>query len=287
LDNPYFAIQVNGSVAYPPIVVPVIENNTIHSNYGGIQLYYFAAPMIINNTIIWNTKGIYSIAFGFAGLYGNTIKYNTDDGVNLELGHFEIHDNIIASNGGYGIVGDHASVNATRNKIYDNHLWGIRVYKAPLLRDDNHFGQYGSYNKAGDMVQVWELDIKVLDSNNRPVNNVELEIYNKTGELVWSNTTIGHIRTAYLREFESANNATPRVHNPFEIRASKEGIRSSKVVNVSENLDITIFMDTGQEVSKDYEYPLWGIALVSGIWIAVAIIVLLGGIVVLIRRRRI
>jgi parallel beta-helix repeat protein len=270
----FYGLRINGS--------PTLLKNYIHSNYRGIVINYGGAPLLINNTITSNNYGIVSVAFGFATLIGNNISNNALGGVTIELGYFEFHNNVITSNGGFGILSDHASINATNNTIYNNERWGIFSWGAPIFLKNNTFVKDGEYNGEGDILLEWDVLIKVFDQNNESLENVELTIYNDLGDIVWNGTTIGNVRTLVLREYEMVNGSTLILHSPYRVSATKETFTNTTIVDVKENRIILVFIEIEEEKQvEEYEFPLWGMVVVLGIWLTVIILMIVGQVVTL------
>ena len=269
-----YGLKINGS--------PTLISNYIYSNHRGVVINYGGAPLLINNTIASNNYGVVSIAFGFATMIGNNISYNTFGGITIELGHFEIHNNKVASNGGFGIESDHASINATNNTIYDNERWGIFSWGAPLILENNTYDVNGMQNGEGDVLLEWDVLIKVFDQNNEPLESVDLTIYNGLGDIVWSGTTIGNVRTLVLREYEIISGGTLILHSPYTVGGIKEKFSNTTIVDVEENriILVTIEIEKDRQV-KEYEFPLWGLVVVVGIWMTALILVIIGLIVTL------
>ncbi|UCE74075.1 MAG: right-handed parallel beta-helix repeat-containing protein [Methanomassiliicoccales archaeon] len=278
-NNDQYAIRCNGS--------PVLKNNHIHSNHGGILISWGGAPLLSNNTISSNEWGVVCLAIGYGTLIGNDISDNAQGGITVELGHFEIHNNTIYSNGGFGITSDHASINATNNTIYDNERWGIYSWGAPIFHKDNTFEKNGKYNKEGDVLQVWDVLIKIFDADNQSLENVNLTIYDSLGDIIWRGNTIGNIRTVVLREYELKNDRTEVVHTPFTIKASKEAYFNSTIVDVGSNTEIIIVIDYREkEEEPEDTIPFWGLVALGGIWIVIIIFILVGLIITLRNRKR-
>jgi len=279
-NNQYnlYGLKINGS--------PILFNNYIHSNHRGVVINYGGAPLLINNTITSNKYGVISVAFGFATLIGNNISNNTLGGITTELGYFEFHNNVIASNGGFGILSDHASINATNNTIYNNERWGIFSWGAPLFLENNTFVKDDEYNGEGDVLLEWDVLIKVFDQNNESVENVELTIYNDLGDIAWNGTTIGNVRTLVLREYEMVNGSAPTQHSPYRISATKKSFTNTTIVDVKENRIILVVIEIEEQKQvEEYEFPLWGLVVVAGIWLFVFII-LIAGIAVTIKNKK-
>ncbi len=276
INNQYnfYGLRINGS--------PTLLNNYIHSNHRGIVINYGGAPLLINNTITSNNYGVVSVAFGFATLIGNNISNNVLGGVTIELGYFEFHNNVISSNGGFGILSDHASINATNNSIYNNERWGIFSWGAPLFLENNTFVKDGEYNGEGDVLLEWDVLIKVFDQNNESLENVELTIYNDPGDIVWNGTTIGNVRTLVLREYEIVNGSTLILHSPYRVMANKENFTNTTIVDVEENRIILVIIEIEEEKQvEEYEFPLWGMMVVAGIWVTIVILMIVGLIITL------
>jgi parallel beta-helix repeat protein len=274
----FYGLRINGS--------PTLLNNFIYSNYRGIVINYGGAPLLINNTITSNNYGVVCVAFGFATLIGNNIINNVLGGVTVELGYFEFHNNVIASNGGFGILSDHASINATNNTIYNNERWGIFSWGAPLFLENNTFVKDDEYNGEGDVLLEWDVLIKVFDQNNESVENVELTIYNDLGDIAWNGTTIGNVRTLVLREYEMVNGSAPTQHSPYRISATKKSFTNTTIVDVKENRIILVVIEIEEQKQvEEYEFPLWGLVVVAGIWLFVFII-LIAGIAVTIKNKK-
>lgn len=269
-----YGLRINGS--------PTLLNNFIHSNHRGVVINYGGAPLLINNTITSNNYGVVCVAFGFATLLGNNISYNMLGGITVELGHFEIHNNEVASNGGFGIESDHASINAINNTIYDNERWGIFSWGAPLFLENNTYDVNGMQNGEGDVLLEWDVLIKVFDQNNESLESVDLTIRNDLEDIVWSGTTIGNVRTLVLREYEIVNGDSLIVHSPYRVSATKENFSNTTIVDVKENriILVTIEIEKGRQM-KEYEFPLWGLIVVVGIWMAALILIIIGLIVTL------
>jgi len=207
-------------------------------------------------------------------------------GVTVELGYFEFHNNVIASNGGFGILSDHASINATNNTIYNNERWGIFSWGAPLFLENNTFVKDDEYNGEGDVLLEWDVLIKVFDQNNESVENVELTIYNDLGDIAWNGTTIGNVRTLVLREYEMVNGSAPTQHSPYRISATKKSFTNTTIVDVKENRIILVVIEIEEQKQvEEYEFPLWGLVVVAGIWLFVFII-LIAGIAVTIKNKK-
>jgi parallel beta-helix repeat protein len=265
---------------------PILDNNTIYSNYGGILTGFGAAPIICNNTITSNEWGIICNSMGFARIRGNYIFNNSLGGIIVELGQFEIHSNIIASNGGFGVRSDHATINANNNIIYDNERWGIFSLGTPITQENNSFEKDGRYNGEGDVLQEWEVEIKIFDAKNKTLNLVNLTIHDRLDNLIWTGDTIGNVRTVILREYELFNNGSELVHTPFTIKAKKGTSSNSTNVVVNDNINILIVLDyKADSERKEYEFPFWGLAVVAGIWLFVFIMVI-AGIAVTIRNKK-
>jgi serine protease len=83
---------------------PVVANNTIYGNTGGISLNYFGSDIIANNIITGNGTGIGSSVIGqpASSFFNNLISGNTTD--------FSNEPNVIGTNG--NIAGDPKFVNA-------------------------------------------------------------------------------------------------------------------------------------------------------------------------------
>ncbi|UCG69910.1 MAG: right-handed parallel beta-helix repeat-containing protein [Thermoplasmata archaeon] len=258
-----YGLKINGS--------PTLINNYIHSNHRGIAINFGGAPLLINNTITSNNYGVVSIAYGFATLIRNNISYNILGGITVELGHFEIHNNKVASNGGFGIESDHASINATNNTIYDNERWGIFSWGAPLFLENNTYDVNGMHNGEGDVLLEWDVLIKVFDQNNESIESVDLTIKDDQGDIVWSGTTIGNVRTLVLREYEIVNGGTLILHSPYRVSGTKDNFSNTMIVDVKENRVILVTI----EIEKD-EFPLWGLLVVIGIWMTALILIIIG-----------
>jgi parallel beta-helix repeat protein len=253
---------------------PIIFNNTIYDNYGGIFVSFIGYPLIWNNTITHNERGIVSIVFSYPYVYGNVISDNTDDGINLELGHIELHYNSIYSNGGFGIWSDHTSINSSNNLIYDNKFWGLYSFGADIQSENDTFEKDGKINQDGDVLLEWEILVKVFYQDGEEPHEVHLIIYDDYGNIMYDGYTVSNIRTVVLQEYEYLNDGSILNHSPFTIKASKGDYKNSTTVEVKENMLVTIYLDL--EPHKDYEFPFWGIMVVSGIWVIVAIMVVLG-----------
>lgn len=260
---------------------PIIANNSIHSNHGGILTGLGSAPFILNNSITSNEWGIICNSVSYATLFGNNISSNTLGGIKVELGYFELHNNTIASNGGFGIQSDHASIIATNNTIYDNQRWGIYSFGAPIFHENNNFEKDGKYNKEGDVLQEWEVLIKVFDTNNESLEDVHLTIYDNLGNVVSSNNTIGNLRTDVLREYELKNNGSEIVHIPYKIIAFKGSFSTKTTININDNMLIIIVLN-----QKSDERPSWITPVVGGTWIITLVFVIVGIIGVVRYRRR-
>jgi hypothetical protein len=273
---------------------PTITNNYIHSNNIGIGTSYYSGPYIYNNTIKFNEWGMISNAVGLATIIGNDISNNSEVGIVVELGHLEIHENTISSNGGYGIKSDHASINASNNYIFDNDLWGIYSRKAPIFQEDNNFEKNGKYNKEGDVLLVWEVLIRVFDTNNESVHGVNITVYDFQDNLVWTGDTIGNARTVFIREYEYKNNGTKLNHTPHTVIVRKDDLSNSTTFDVSESkpaifesltVDIILEIEYEDGPFKDSGPSEWIVWLVSMIWL-IALICLIIGLMVALKKRR-
>lgn len=260
---------------------PTIANNSIHSNYGGILTGLKSAPLILNNSITSNEWGIICNSVSYATLFGNNISSNTLGGIKVELGYFELHNNTIASNGGFGIQSDHASIIATNNTIYDNQRWGIYSYGAPIFHENNNFEKDGKFNKEGDVLQEWEVLILLFDTNNETLEDVHLTIYDNLGNIVCSNNTIGNFRTDVLWEYELKNNGSEIVHTPYKIIAFKGSFSTKTIVDINDNMLITIILDQESD-----EGPSWVAPVMGGTWMITLVFVIVGIIGVVRYRRR-
>jgi parallel beta-helix repeat protein len=276
---------------------PKITNNTIYSSSTGISLSSGSAPFIYNNHIFSNEMGINCIVFSYATILNNNISGNTMDGIRIELGEVNIHNNIISNNGEFGIWGDRAKLNATNNSIFGNNRWGIRSFQAPLNSENNHFERHAMLNGQGDVIQEWDIIVHVFDSENNTLDNVNLTIFNKGGGLVKSADTIGNVKKFTLREFESENNESLVIHNPFTIVANKSSFTNSSTLNIIGSEMSPIYQNTHYvyiEIEEEeeenppcrYGMPLWGLIIVVGIWLFVAILLIIGIIRVSRDRRR-
>jgi hypothetical protein len=289
-NNIDFAISVFGD--------PHITNNTIIGNHGGILTGYGSAPNIFNNSITFNEWGIICNSAGFAKIIGNDISHNSLGGINVELGQFEIHNNTISSNGGIGIRSDHARINATNNSIYDNQRWGIYSLGAPITQENNYFEREGKFNGEGDVLLEWEVLISVFDADNNSVENANITIFDKHETLTWTGNTIGNIRFVTLREYEITDNGTLLTHTPFTIVAKFGNFTNSTLLDISgskmsifESNNADIILEIEEEPVdvvevKEYKFPLWGLIVVTGIWIFVAILIVAGIIMVVLDKKR-
>jgi parallel beta-helix repeat protein len=289
-NNIDFAISAFGN--------PLITNNTIVGNHGGILTGFGSAPLIYNNTITYNEWGIICNSAGFAQIIGNDISHNSLGGINVELGHFEIHNNTISSNGGIGIRSDHAKINATNNTIYDNERWGIYSIGAPITQENNYFERAGKFNGEGDVLLEWEVLVSVFDSDNNSVENVNITIFDKHETLTWTGNTIGNIRFVTLREYEITENQTLLIHTPFSIVAKFGNFTNTTLLDITgskmsifESNTAVIILEIEEEPVdevevKEYVFPTWGLMVVAGIWIFVAILFVIGIIMVVLDRKR-
>lgn len=268
---------------------PEITNNTIYSSHGGILTGWGSAPYIYNNTIISNEWGIICNSYGFANIISNNISGNSLGGINVELGHLDIHNNIISSNGGFGIRSDHAVINATNNLIFDNERWGIYSLNAPIISENNYFERDGKYNKEGDVLQEWEVLIRVFDTHNNSLNNVNISVHDQHEDLIWTGNTIGNVRIIVLREYESRENGTLITHTPFMINAKLGIYTNSTTLDITDSemsifesstLNIVVDIEEEERQVEEYKFPVWGLNVVLGIWVFVLIMIILGIIMV-------
>lgn len=271
----------------------IITNNTIHSNYGGILTSFGSAPLVYNNTITSNEWGIICNFGGYATIMGNAISNNSAGGIIVELGHLEIHHNTLASNGGFGIRSDHASINATNNTIFDNKRWGIYSIGAPIINMDNYFERDGKYNGEGDVLLEWEVHIKIYDTNNESIDNVNISIVDKNDNIMWQGTTIGNIRTVSLREYEITNNGTELTHTPFTITTTKGIHQNITVFDISgaqasifASETIRIIIDIEEDEIVSNSTPQWFYLVIGSIWLVVLVFAIVGLMVTFKKRKR-
>lgn len=272
---------------------PVVTNNTIFSNHGGILTGYGSAPLIINNKIISNGWGIISNSVGYATIMGNNISHNSLGGINVELGHLNIHNNTISQNGGFGIRSDHAIINATNNSIFGNERWGIYSLGAQIISENNNFKKDGDFNGEGDVILEWEVHIKIYDTNNESVDNVNLSIVDKNDNLMWQGTTIGNIRTVFLREYEITHNGTELIHTPFTITATSgihQNITTFDIPGAQESIfaseTIRIIIDIEEDEIVSDSTPQWFYLVIGSIWLVVLVFAIVGLMVTFKKRKR-
>ncbi len=251
---------------------PILYNNTIHSNHRGVVSNYTALPQLYNNSIFHNGCGVLGIAMGSGILIGNDISNNTNDGVNQELGYFELRNNTIASNGGFGVRGDHSIFYASRNLIYDNARWGLYSSGGSIIQENNTFEMDGERNIEGDVLQEWEVLIQIYDTNNDPLEDVNITVTDKYGTVVWTGQTISSVRRLVLREYEIRNDGSELVHSPFTISGRKGDLSNSTVVEVNHNQIITLILeDEDNGISID----TWLLLIVIIIVLVVCLIIVL------------
>ena len=276
-NNPEYGVICIGEVT--------IVNCEFYSNYCGVLASFFGEAILANNTITFNDFGVICNVGGSAIMTGNTISNNSEGGVLSELGVLEIHDNTIASNGGYGIRGDHAPINATGNLIYDNARWGIYSLGLQIHQQDNIFERDGNGNGEGGAVLEWEVLIKMFDHNNETLEDVNITIFDKQFNKVWTGETIGSVRMVVLREYEIDNNGTVISHMPFKFKARKDGAINSTFMDVTDNTDVRIEINTERPVI-DSDTPFWVVALASIIWLVALVFIVLGLVITALRNKK-
>jgi hypothetical protein len=276
-NNPEYGVICLGEVT--------IENCELYSNYCGVLASFFGEVTLTNTTIEFNDFGVICNVGGSALMSGNTISNNSEGGILSELGVLEIHENTIASNGGYGIMGDHAPINATGNLIYDNERWGIYSFGMQISLQDNLFNMDGIGNGEGGLVLEWEVLVEVFDHNNDTLKDVNITIFDKQFNKVWTGETIGSVRMVVLREFEIDNNGTVISHTPFKFKARKDGAINSTFAEVTGNTNVRIEVNTEKPVI-DNDTPFWIVAFASIFWLVALIILILGLIVTAMKNRK-
>jgi hypothetical protein len=276
-NNPEYGVISLGEVT--------IVNSYFFSNYCGVLASSPGEVAIYNSIISNNEFGVICNVFGSATLVGNTISNNSEGGILSELGVLEIHNNTIASNGGYGIRGDHAPINATSNLIYDNSRWGIYSLGLQFHQQDNIFVWDGNGNGEGGLVLEWGVLVKLFDHNNETLEEVNITIYDKQFNKVWTGETIGNVRQVVLREYEIDNNGTVIVHTPFKFKAKKDGAINSTFMNVTDNTAVRIEVNTERPVI-DNDTPFWIVAFTSILWLIALVFIILGLVITALRNKK-
>jgi parallel beta-helix repeat protein len=291
IDNTGYALTCFGS--------PTISNNTIFSYYSGIVSLLGGAPYIFNNTITSNGWGVSCHFGGSASVIGNYIHNNTLDGVYAESygeydSYLELHNNIIIANDEYGVRCNNVTINATGNLIYDNKRWGIYSYAGSLSQTDNTFEKDDKGNGDGNVLQVWEVFIEIFDEDNKPIPKVNITVTDKSENVVWCFDTISNFRTFPLKEYEIHSDGSEIVQTPFTIKASKEDSTNYTLIDLNNNLNLIMILDYQDEGDQDEftpnveenKFPIWGVVSVSVIWIIVFIMIIIGLMMPLLKRKK-
>ncbi len=175
-------------------VPAVISGNIVTYNENGISTYYDPntiyehSPTISWNTIEHNSKNGILVQNDLPTIHNNTVEYNDRNGIYLDHGSPYIRNNTLTYNSRAGINSSYATPAILGNWVNDNDGWGMHLRFAKpsnaekeALRDCNWLGPNGK----GQILQEWNIRMRVIDENGDGQVGAVVEVYEKVGEHEW------------------------------------------------------------------------------------------------------
>ena len=199
-----------------------IEHNAIkNSTDTAFTEFLLNDTVINNNTFVNNTGGGFRIEGKGNNITNNTIIANAQNS-GLEVISSEnarIEGNVILGNN-YGL-----SLSCTKNTLLkDNLVNKSKKYDIHMLSSEATFEK----TNYTSLIRKWELDVKVTDAEQNPVEDADVVIRNGMGETVFSGQTDsnGEIPEQVLEEIIE-NETGIFDFNPYSVNVSKSGFEGN------------------------------------------------------------
>ena len=236
-----------------------IVNNTIRNNVGwGIEMRtVYSSSIVANNTIISNKKGIFVgdrndlVRDTPITLINNTITDN-EVGIECSQSSWVSIINSLLSNNFVGVASYHVPeyicrVNITNSTIITSTSLDIQMCgssRVECLNTTFNASKLGFVDGNNILNVSWYLNLKVVDSNNNPIQGAEITVKNIADTAVFTGATnsAGWIKGVPIQEYMNVS-GTPTYYTPHTIVASKVGYAPIyKDVSVNETKDVTIML---------------------------------------------
>jgi parallel beta-helix repeat protein len=239
-----------------------ITNNTLYKNKYGINVYFSSNHNITNNNILLQT---------FEGLRlrevnGSVISNNNISNTSGTCGSCGV---------GFTIAwGSHNLV--VNNEIKSSKVFDVRIgeyfiaqgqEQQPSINNSFLNTTYDSIDMMdkGELIRQWFLKANVTDRYMNPIQNAQVSVYNKTGNLEWTENTSTNgltnwnIVTQYIHKNESGTesflNQTPHTisvsHPNFTTNTTIQNITESKIIHlILTKYNITFNVTSGEDGSS-------------------------------------
>jgi parallel beta-helix repeat protein len=235
-ENGFYGVYVDDNSK------PIIEGNHISKTEWGIYSH-LAEPVVKDNKITDCTTGIlYYLSHG--DIEGNVILDSEVNGIKCKYASPNILNNKIEGSGNDGIFAFYSSPEISGNKIFNNSQWGISSLGEDLTEGLNDF-QDNLQNGNGKVRQGWYLEIVPKDDRDNILHNVNIEIRDAQGILVFSgNTENEGSMILNLDEHLLRNDGTLVFNSKYYIVMTSIGYKDNETtVKMTENKDIEIILD--------------------------------------------
>ena len=230
----------------------ILTNNTGISNSGsnpfGIRLSSSSNNTLTSNTGISNSS--YGILFQTSNnntLTNNTGISNSSVATYLQLStgnSFYNHRTEGRLAGGYGIYFEGTNNTLLQDCVNISGVAGDVLYSSSASSVNNTFINC-SYNTSKEIVQgagnyltrIWYYRAYVNDTNNNPVNNINVTALNSTNNYQFNLTTNSSGYTALGQIIDYVNNGTRYYYSNYNITATNTTSIASHLYNVTTNLN--------------------------------------------------
>jgi len=220
---------------------PAIRNNRILRNWRGIGLFE-SEPEISGNEITGQGQlGIECTDFSDATITGNTITGSGEAGISVVFSSPKIISNTISSNG-VGINSTTSKVTIEKNTISGNRGWGIFAKGGkPSLNGNKYQDNAGNGNALGALAIVWALSVKVVDSENKPVDGATVTVTDKAGKTVFKGVTGNDGFSSGIELFQSRtdNNGQAKADTPHKVTVRWKDLSDSQTISIDKDQLLT------------------------------------------------
>lgn len=234
-NNNFSEVNVSYGISYGMLLDSSSNGNMInnsimgYNDVNGIGIQSSSGNKIINTSIYSND------------VHGVLITYSS----NNNLTNCNIH-----SNGDQGLRITYSSDNWIKDTIINN-SGGYEVYSSHDSASNNYF-MNTTFNKSDVYVDqnaiiwiTWYLDARVIDVNNKVMNDTYLNISDVHGTLLFSNKTnsSGYITRQILTEYNQTSSGK-NYYTDYLIKVNSMGYyENSTQVNLVESILFTVYLN--------------------------------------------